>query len=170
MKIWFNKLHDSRRSFVEVSSTEVSIGRDATCDVVLPSPLVSRKHAVVRITGDKFKAAVWSARSGQVFGWALVVVAAYLVLVRREYNWLWSALLGWFLISAATAESQQAMLQSRLRTIAVREIRVQLRLVKDEQQAGKGRQMELGKDEELGVRNRVEIAIWAYETRRIPGR
>jgi Zn-dependent protease/CBS domain-containing protein len=75
-----------------------------------------------RITGDRLKAAVWSARSGQVFGWALAVVSAYLVLVRREYNWLWFALLGWFLISAATAESQQAMLQSRLRTIAVREI------------------------------------------------
>jgi Zn-dependent protease/predicted transcriptional regulator len=75
-----------------------------------------------RITGDKLKAAVWSARSGQVFGWALVVVAAYLVLVRREYNWLWFALVGWFLISAATAEGQQAMLQSRLRTVAVREI------------------------------------------------
>src|SRR5262247_624423 len=75
-----------------------------------------------RITGDRFKAAVWSARSGQVFGWALVVVAAYLVLVRREYNWLWFALLGWFLISAATAEGQQAMLQGRLRTIAVRDV------------------------------------------------
>src|SRR5215467_11825831 len=75
-----------------------------------------------RITGDKLKAAVWSARSGQVFGWALVVVAAYLVLVRRDYSWLWFALLGWFLISAATAESQQAELQSRLRTVAVRQV------------------------------------------------
>ena len=75
-----------------------------------------------QITKDRYKSEIWSARSGQVFGWALVVVAAYLVLVRREYNWLWFALLGWFLISAATAESQQAMLQSRLRTVAVREI------------------------------------------------
>ncbi|HEV3295544.1 MAG TPA: site-2 protease family protein [Streptosporangiaceae bacterium] len=75
-----------------------------------------------RITGDRLKAAAWSARSGQVFGWILVVAAGYLVLVRREYNWLWFGLLGWFLISAATAEGQQAMLQSRLRTIAVRQI------------------------------------------------
>jgi Zn-dependent protease/CBS domain-containing protein len=75
-----------------------------------------------QITKDRFKSEVWSARSGQVFGWALVVVAAYLVLARREYNWLWFALLGWFLISAATAESQQAILQSRLRAVAVREI------------------------------------------------
>ncbi len=55
MKIWFNKLHDSRRSVVELSAPEISIGRDATCDVVLPSPLVSRKHAVVRISGDKLE-------------------------------------------------------------------------------------------------------------------
>ena len=73
-------------------------------------------------TKDRLKAAMWAARSGQVLGWALFVVGAYLVLVRRQYNWLWFALVGWFLISAATAEGQQAMVQSRLRTIAVREI------------------------------------------------
>jgi Zn-dependent protease/CBS domain-containing protein len=75
-----------------------------------------------RITGDRFKAAVWSARAGQVFGWVLVVVAAYLVLVLREYNWLWFALTGWFLIGAASAEGQQGELQSRLRTVPVRQI------------------------------------------------
>ncbi len=75
-----------------------------------------------RITGDRLKASAWSARSGRFFGWALVVAAAYLVLARREYNWLWFALLGWFLISAATAEGQQAVLQSQLRTVAVRQI------------------------------------------------
>jgi Zn-dependent protease/CBS domain-containing protein len=75
-----------------------------------------------QITKDRFKSEAWSARAGQVFGWALVVVAAYLVLARREYNWIWFALLGWFLISAATAENQQAVLQSRLRAVAVRQI------------------------------------------------
>ena len=72
-----------------------------------------------RVSGDRLKAAVWSARAGQVFGWALVVVGAFLVLARRDYSWLWFVLLGWFLISAATAESQQATLQARLRTVAV---------------------------------------------------
>ena len=97
----------------------------AVFNVIPAAPLDGGRllRAVVwAITGDKLKAAVWSARAGQVFGWALVVVSAYLVLVRRAYNWLWFALLGWFLISAATSEGQQAMLQSRLRTIAVREI------------------------------------------------
>jgi Zn-dependent protease/CBS domain-containing protein len=75
-----------------------------------------------RITGDRLKSAVWSARAGQAFGWILVAVAAYLVLVQRDYNWLWFALVGWFLISAATSESQQAMLQAQLRTVAVRQV------------------------------------------------
>ena len=74
------------------------------------------------ITKDKLKAAIWSARAGQVFGWILAVVGIYLVLVARDYSWLWFVLLGWFLISAATSENQQAVLQSRLRTVPVREI------------------------------------------------
>jgi Zn-dependent protease/predicted transcriptional regulator len=74
------------------------------------------------ITKDKFKAEIWSARSGQVFGWVLAVAGIYLVLVQRDYSWLWFILLGWFLITAASAENQQAVVQSRLRTVTVREI------------------------------------------------
>jgi Zn-dependent protease len=97
----------------------------AVFNVIPAAPLDggrSLQAVLWRITGDRLKAAVWSARSGQVFGWALVAVGAFLVLARREYSWLWFALLDWFLISAATTESQQAMLQSRLRTVAVRQI------------------------------------------------
>jgi Zn-dependent protease/predicted transcriptional regulator len=75
-----------------------------------------------RITGDKIKAAIWSARSGQVFGWALVIIGGYVVLVGRDFSWLWFVLLGWFLISAATAESQQAEAQSLLRTVPVSQV------------------------------------------------
>ena len=74
------------------------------------------------ITKDKLKAAMWSARSGQVFGWACIAGGGYLVLALRDYSWLWFVILGWFLVSAATAENQQAVVQSRLRTVAVREI------------------------------------------------
>ncbi|MCA9172735.1 MAG: FHA domain-containing protein, partial [Planctomycetales bacterium] len=53
MKIWFNKVNESRRSVVELDVQELHIGRDATNDVVLRSPLVSRRHAVVRrVSGD----------------------------------------------------------------------------------------------------------------------
>jgi Zn-dependent protease/predicted transcriptional regulator len=74
------------------------------------------------ITKDKVKAAIWSARSGQVFGWILAVIGIYLVLAQRDYSWLWFILLGWFLISAASAENHQAVLQGQLRTVAVRQI------------------------------------------------
>lgn len=53
MKIWYNKVNESRRSVVEVGDTEVTIGRDTANSVCLQSPLVSRRHAVVRLTAGK---------------------------------------------------------------------------------------------------------------------
>jgi Flp pilus assembly CpaF family ATPase len=52
MKIWYNRINESRRTMIEVDSTEVTIGRDAANTVVLPSPLVSRRHAIVRQMDD----------------------------------------------------------------------------------------------------------------------
>jgi len=49
MKVWFNKLNESRRSMVELAGDTAQLGRDPSCDVVLRSPLVSRRHAVVRV-------------------------------------------------------------------------------------------------------------------------
>ena len=49
MKIWFNKINESRRNVVEVSGSQITIGRDASNTVCLQSPLVSRQHAVVRV-------------------------------------------------------------------------------------------------------------------------
>jgi len=53
MKVWFNKISESRRSMVELHDSEVSIGRDPSNGVVLQSPLVSRCHAVVRLVDGK---------------------------------------------------------------------------------------------------------------------
>jgi pilus assembly protein CpaF len=55
MKIWFNKINESRRSVVEAVEAEVTIGRDATNTVCLQSPLVSRRHAVVRLQNGKLQ-------------------------------------------------------------------------------------------------------------------
>jgi len=56
MKIWFNKLNESRRSVVEVQGNEeVSLGRDPENHVVLKSPLVSRRHAVLRQTNGQLE-------------------------------------------------------------------------------------------------------------------
>ena len=49
MKIWFNKINESRRNVVEVTGAQITIGRDASNTICLQSPLVSRQHAVVRV-------------------------------------------------------------------------------------------------------------------------
>ncbi|MFM9118653.1 MAG: ATPase, T2SS/T4P/T4SS family [Planctomycetota bacterium] len=48
MKIWYNKINESRRTSLDFSKVEIQIGRDTTNDLVLNSPLVSRRHAIVR--------------------------------------------------------------------------------------------------------------------------
>ena len=55
MKVWFNKMHDSRRSMVEVRDGEVRIGRDVENTIVLQSPLVSKRHAIVRLVSGKLQ-------------------------------------------------------------------------------------------------------------------
>ena len=53
MKIWYNKINESRRAMIEIDRAEVTIGRDPANAVVLQSPLVSRHHAVVRISNGQ---------------------------------------------------------------------------------------------------------------------
>ena len=53
MKIWFNKINESRRTMIEVPDGEITIGRDPANVVCLQSPLVSRVHAVVRPSNGK---------------------------------------------------------------------------------------------------------------------
>ena len=55
MKVWFNKLSESRREMVDVQADEVKIGRAPDNDVVLRSPLVSQQHAVVRVVDEQFE-------------------------------------------------------------------------------------------------------------------
>ena len=53
MKIWYNKVHDSRRLMLEVEGNEVTIGREGKNHLVLRSPLVSKHQAVVRRANGK---------------------------------------------------------------------------------------------------------------------
>jgi Flp pilus assembly CpaF family ATPase len=53
VKVWYNKLHDSRRTLVDVKDPEIRIGRDASNTIVLQSPLVSKRHAIVRQQNGK---------------------------------------------------------------------------------------------------------------------
>ena len=53
MKVWYNKISESRRNVVEVHDAQITIGRDPANTICLQSPLVSRQHAIVRPAGGK---------------------------------------------------------------------------------------------------------------------
>jgi len=56
LKIWFNKIHDSRRAMIEVADgAEISIGRDTSNTLVLKSPLVSKRQALVIRDNGQFR-------------------------------------------------------------------------------------------------------------------
>ena len=55
MKVWFNRISESRRSMIDLEGPEFRIGRDQENDIVLTSPLVSRQHAVVRVAGEQLE-------------------------------------------------------------------------------------------------------------------
>ena len=55
MKIWFNKVHESHRAMVEVGGGPITIGREPGNTVVLNSPLVSRRHAIVEMIDGKLQ-------------------------------------------------------------------------------------------------------------------
>jgi len=48
MKVWFNKVHESRRQSIDTEHPEISIGRDRGNVLVLQSPMVSKRQATVR--------------------------------------------------------------------------------------------------------------------------
>src|SRR5262245_13178221 len=55
MKVWYNKIHDSRRTMVEIADPVIRIGRDESNTIVLQSPLVSKRHAIVTQQNGKLK-------------------------------------------------------------------------------------------------------------------
>jgi pilus assembly protein CpaF len=47
MKVWFNKVNESRRQSIETEDATISVGRDRANALTLQSPLVSKRQAVV---------------------------------------------------------------------------------------------------------------------------
>jgi len=47
MKVWFNKVNESRRQSIETEDATISVGRDRSNVLTLQSPLVSKRQAVV---------------------------------------------------------------------------------------------------------------------------
>ena len=73
-------------------------------------------------TGDRVKATVWASRAGQVAGWVFIAGGLYAFFVTENFSWVWISLIGWFVMSGATAEARQAVVAGELRGIRVGQI------------------------------------------------
>ena len=67
-----------------------------------------------RLRGDPWSSAVTAARAGRIFGFALIALGLLQVVTGRGFGGLWLALVGLFLVNAATAEEQHARVSGRL--------------------------------------------------------
>ncbi|MFI7634978.1 site-2 protease family protein [Nonomuraea sp. NPDC049400] len=68
---------------------------------------------------DRARAAIIAARSGRWFGYTLIALGFLEVATGRSFDGLWLALIGLFLVNAATAEEQQTRLGAALHGIRV---------------------------------------------------
>ena len=60
--------------------------------------------------GNRHTAAINAAHAGRIFGFILIALGVVQVVTGRGLDGVWLALIGWFVVSAATAEEQQARL------------------------------------------------------------
>lgn len=74
-----------------------------------------------RWSGDRFKAAVWSARAGLGLGY-LLIIAGFAQLIDQHAEGLWWILLGLFIAGMAAAEEQRAHLGAALVDVRIREV------------------------------------------------
>jgi CBS domain-containing protein len=80
------------------------------------------RAALWKRRGDAASAAVTAARAGRFFGLVLVALGALQVASGAGVGGLWLALIGLFIVNAASAEEQQAVLVGRLGDLRVRSV------------------------------------------------
>lgn len=73
-------------------------------------------------SGDRLRATAGAAAAGRFLGWLLVVLGLVAFMRGGGFGGLWLALIGWFLITAATAEGKQAQLRGLLAGVPVRDV------------------------------------------------
>ncbi len=80
------------------------------------------RAALWRWRGNRQRAAVSAARAGRFVGFALIALGVLQVVTGSGLNGIWLALIGWFVVSAATAEEQQARLGAQLGGVTVGQV------------------------------------------------
>jgi Zn-dependent protease len=74
--------------------------------------------------GNRYRAAATAAQVGVVFGWLLVGAGGVGWLAGLGFGGLWTALIGWFLVSAARAEGEMARSRLAFGDLRVRDVMI----------------------------------------------
>jgi Zn-dependent protease/CBS domain-containing protein len=90
---------------------------------------------VWRRTGDRFRATQLASRAGQVFGFVLVVVGLASFVFLPGLGGLWIALIGGFIVTAATAEGEQSRMRGALHGLRVTDVMTPMPLTVPEELA-----------------------------------
>jgi Zn-dependent protease/CBS domain-containing protein len=79
------------------------------------------RAAVWRATGNRTRAGLVASRAGRLFGLTLIILGIGQTLLLGGLSGLWLALLGWFMVHAASGEEQATVLTHRLHGVLVRD-------------------------------------------------
>lgn len=80
------------------------------------------RAALWKMRGDRVGAAVGAARAGRLFGFLLIGFGFAQLLTTPGLGGLWLVLIGFFIVSAASAEAQQAQVSGALEGVTVGEV------------------------------------------------
>ena len=75
-----------------------------------------------RVTGDRDRATIFSARLGQGFAYAFVALGILIVLTGNIVGGAWLALIGWMLGGSARASANQSKLNTKLGGLRVADV------------------------------------------------
>jgi Zn-dependent protease/predicted transcriptional regulator len=75
-----------------------------------------------RISGDQLKATRWASTTGKWFGWIIMGLGLWNLLVLKSFGGLWLMLIGWFLSHLATASYTQTLTQRTLSALRVKDV------------------------------------------------
>lgn len=75
-----------------------------------------------KIHGDRHRAEITATQAGKIVGFGMIALGVGGTLFDIPFVTLWTALLGWFVVSAATSEQRHAKLSRSLGEIRVRDV------------------------------------------------
>lgn len=80
------------------------------------------RATIWRLTGDRMRATQLAANAGRMFGWLLMGLGFWELLVLKTMSGLWLVLIGWFLSHLAMQSYTATFTQSRLKPLSVAEL------------------------------------------------